>query len=62
MIDNDGWTTLMHADNADIVKILIAAGANVNAKNNFGQRALMMTAMMGQIDCVKALLAAGADS
>ena len=43
------------------VKALIAAGADVNAKNNYGFTALMEAALMGHTEIAKALIAAGAD-
>ena len=51
------------ANNGDIksVKSLLAAGVNVNAKDNDGHTALMQAAAKGATDCVKALIAAGAD-
>jgi len=49
------------AGNADKVKALIAAGADVNAKANSSCTALMLAAAYGNADCVMALIAAGAD-
>lgn len=45
----------------DVVKALVAAGANVNAANRKGETALMEAADDGYADAVRALLAAGAD-
>ena len=45
----------------DIVKILLAAGADVNARDMRGDTALMGAASSGNIDAVRALIAAGAD-
>ena len=45
--DKEGWTALMYAagsGNVECVKNLIAAGANVHAKNNNGRTALMIAA------------------
>ena len=43
------------------VKTLLEAGANVNAKNNYGVTALMSAVGKGQTETVQALLDAGAD-
>ncbi|OGV97496.1 MAG: hypothetical protein A3I04_02140 [Nitrospinae bacterium RIFCSPLOWO2_02_FULL_39_110] len=45
----------------DIVKILLADGADVNKKDNDGSTALIEAVGKGHIDIVKVLLAAGAD-
>jgi len=45
----------------DVVKILIAAKADVNAKKQGGITALMIAARYGQLESVEALVAAGAD-
>ena len=42
-------------------RALIAGGADVNVKDNFGQTALMLSAEKGHFEVIKALLAAGAD-
>ncbi len=43
------------------IKTLIAAGADVNVKDEHGQTVLMLISIVGNVDCVKALIAAGAD-
>lgn len=45
----------------EAVKLLIAAGANVNAQNNNGTTLLKVAAMHGMNELVKLLIAAGAD-
>jgi ankyrin repeat protein len=50
-----------NTDGADIVKGLIAAGAEVNAKDAKGFTALMIATDWGHLDSVLALVAAGAD-
>jgi ankyrin repeat protein len=51
------------AGNADIVRMLVAAGADVNAqdKSKGGLTALMVAALAGNADIAKMLIAAGAD-
>ncbi|HQF54674.1 MAG TPA: ankyrin repeat domain-containing protein [Fibrobacteria bacterium] len=44
----------------DIISVLIARGAQVDAKDDNNSTPLMMAAMGGQLDAVKALLAQGA--
>lgn len=65
--DKKGWTALLSAASTyqtgsmpDIVKTLIAAGANVNVANDEGETALMMAAAAGSVETTKILLAAGA--
>lgn len=50
-----------HAGDADQLKTLLAAGADLAATNEDGETALMLAAHAGHLDAVKALLAAGAD-
>lgn len=49
------------AGNVDCVKALIAAGADLKAKDRDGMTALVEAAALGNVDCVKALIVAGAD-
>jgi ankyrin repeat protein len=54
---------LHYAESGDAVKVasLIAAGAKVNAKDHLSFTPLMKAAQWGRTDCIKALIAAGAD-
>jgi ankyrin repeat protein len=51
------------AKNGDLalVKSLIAAGVDMNAKNNVGYTALIFASQQGHVEVVRALLAAKAD-
>jgi ankyrin repeat protein len=49
------------AGNIVRVKQLIAAGANVNARDKSGSTALLDASLLKHVSCVKALIAAGAD-
>ena len=62
--DENGGTALMMAareGNVDIVKALLAAGADIGAKDNDGDAALVWAVEEGRADIVEMLLAAGAD-
>lgn len=64
-----GWTALMKAcynaelkhGHPEVVKTLIAAGANIEAPIGYGVRPLMLAAGYGETEVVQALLDAGAD-
>jgi len=59
-----GMTPLMIAaqeGETKIVKVLLAIGSDINAKDNDGVTALMIAADEGHTEIVKALLAGGAD-
>jgi len=61
---SDGTTPLhwaVHDNDADQVKKLIASGADVNAKNDFGATPMSEAAMGGNTAVIKMLLEAGAD-
>ena len=58
------WTPLMTAarqGSAEIVKRLIKAGANVNARLPDGRTALLLAIEKGHAECVDALVTSGAD-
>lgn len=65
----EGMTALMHVagsffatgKRAEVVKMLVDAGANVNLKGEEGFTALMRAAVAGYADSTKALIEAGAD-
>jgi len=67
--DEAGWTALMKAcynteqdrGFADVVQVLIDAGANIEAPIGYGVRPLMLAAGYGETAVVDALLKAGAD-
>ncbi|MBR5609337.1 MAG: ankyrin repeat domain-containing protein [Elusimicrobiaceae bacterium] len=54
-------TPLMYASNAPIARILLSAGANVNAKDDFGNTALLAACDKDKNGVIKVLLAAGAN-
>ena len=45
----------------NVLKELIAAGADINKEDNDGETALMSAANEGHVECLKELIAAGAD-
>ena len=62
---SDGTTPLhwaVHDNDADLVKKLIADGANANAKNDFGATPMSEAATVGNTAVIKLLLDAGADA
>ncbi len=62
--NSQGWTPLLIAiveGNAEMVKMLISLGANVNQALNFGSTPLMLAAEKGFPDIVKILLSANAN-
>jgi hypothetical protein len=61
--DKDGLTPLMYAamsGHTDIVRILLAEGADVNERSKNGKTALLLAVMGGHNDTVKMLLKNGA--
>jgi ankyrin repeat protein len=60
----DGTTALhwaVYNDDADLVDRLVAAGADVNAANDYGATPLSQAAVVGNVRVIKRLLGAGAD-
>ena len=60
----DGTTALhwaVYYDDADMVDRLVSAGADVNARNDYGATPLSQAAVVGNVRVLKRLLGAGAD-
>ena len=65
-IEGQSWklTPLIRASitgNVDVIKLLLEAGADVNAKDEWGDTALMATAGYGNVEAAKLLIRSGAD-
>ena len=63
-LDNPGWNALTYAATGgqnDVVRVLLDAGANVNASGPNGTTALMMAVRGGHAATVDLLLEKGAD-
>ena len=63
-VDKDKWSPLMYASfngHTEAVRTLIAAGASVDLKNEYGMTALKLAAGRNHQDIVKLLVAGGAD-
>lgn len=61
---SDNRTPLIHAtlhDKANVVKLLIDSGAEVNGSDGVGNSCLMTGAFLGAVDAVQALIEGGAD-
>jgi uncharacterized protein len=61
---SDGTTALhwaVYNNNVELVQRLIAAGADVNARNDYGSSPMSEAGVIGSHDILKALLDAGAD-
>jgi uncharacterized protein len=63
-VDNSGCTALHYAsmktDAATVVELLLANGADVNKSTTDSKTALELAAQFGHIQCIRALIAAGA--
>ena len=60
----DGTTALhwaVYNDDADMVDRLVKAGADVNARNDYGATPLSQAAVVGNVRVIRRLLSAGAD-
>ena len=61
--DEEGYTAVLVAaelDSADVMKVLIDAGADIETKNNEGRSPLSMASKFGKLEVVKVLVRAGA--
>ena len=61
---NGGWTALTYTSregHLDILKALIAAGADKDKDEDYGETPLTRAAMHGHVECAKALLAVKTD-
>jgi TonB family protein len=63
--DGQGWTALMyaaHSDKADLVTLLLKAGADLNLVNDDGESALVVAVKRRNVEGARRLLMAGADT
>ena len=60
-VDEATFTGHSRSGHADVVRVLLAAKAEVNAKTSEGATALYLASKSGHADVVRALLAAKAD-
>ncbi|MGH7856648.1 MAG: ankyrin repeat domain-containing protein, partial [Candidatus Binatia bacterium] len=61
---DEGWTALTYASaggHADVVRALLAAGADVNRGGGLGETALLVAAGRGDDEVTRLLIEAGAD-
>jgi ankyrin repeat protein len=59
-LDDRGWTAMMHANEAENVRVLVNAGASVAIKNHDGETALGMAIRYDQPEIVQLLKSRGA--
>jgi ankyrin repeat protein len=55
------WESAVRRGDAQVVRELVTAGADVNARDRYGQTGLMLAAHAGHADVVDVLIDAGAD-
>jgi TonB family protein len=63
--DGQGWTALMYAarsDQAELITLVLKAGAAVNLVNDDGDSALIVAVKRGNVEGARRLLMAGADT
>lgn len=62
----NGWTplhiTALNEDASELMRVLLASGADPNTRDTDGHTALMMSAAIGDLGAVRVLLAAGANA
>jgi ankyrin repeat protein len=58
--DEDGWTAVMFADDAEVVRALINAGADLSIKNKDGETARERARKYEKTDVLKLLESRGA--
>jgi ankyrin repeat protein len=58
---NADWERVVTVGDVEAVRRLIRAGADVNARNRYGQTAIMLAAHHGHATVVEALVEVGAD-
>jgi receptor-interacting serine/threonine-protein kinase 4 len=64
IVSVNGETVLQRAtlgNHADIVRLLLDCGVNINARDNHGYTAVLVAAIAGANECLRLLLKAGAD-
>jgi ankyrin repeat protein len=66
VVDHFGCNALHHvclgsSDDAAVVELLLASGADVHKCSEYHQTPLFVAASRGRVECARSLLAAGAD-
>lgn len=60
-VDNQAETALFYANQVDTMEVLLGAGLDLDARNEYGWTPLTSAVVDGNLDKVRALLAVGAD-